>query len=152
MTGRIILAGSASAATRGQIAAFGGERHILDPRELARDGRALDRVRDALAARDDRRAPVLVHSSADVAAAQRELGAERAARLLEDALADLAAFAVHELGYSHLLVAGGETSGAVTGAPRNQQAADRRAGGPRRAVGGRRAARARATSARSPSS
>ncbi|WP_374008987.1 3-oxo-tetronate kinase [Leifsonia sp. LS-T14] len=115
VTGRLILAGSASAATRGQVAAFGGERHLLDPLELARDDGALGRLRDALAARDDHRTPVLVHASADVAAAQRGLGAERAARLLEEALADLAAFAVHELGYSHLLVAGGETSGAVTG-------------------------------------
>lgn len=114
VTGRIVLAGSASAATRGQSAAFGGERHILDPQDLAHDDRALGRLRDALAARDDHRAPVLVQSSPDVAAAQRGLGAERAARVLEDALAELAAFAVHELGYSHLLVAGGETSGAVT--------------------------------------
>jgi uncharacterized protein YgbK (DUF1537 family) len=114
-TGRLILAGSASAATRGQIAAFGGERHLLDPRELASDPRAVLRLRDALAARDDRLAPVLIHVSPEVAAAQRELGAERAAALLEDALSELAAFAVHELGYSHLLVAGGETSGAVTG-------------------------------------
>ena len=152
VTGRIILAGSASAATRGQVAAFGGERHILDPRELARDGRALDRVRDALAARDDRRAPVLVHSSPDIVAAQRELGAERAARLLEEALADLAAFAVHELGYSHLLIAGGETSGAVTarlGISRLRIGAQAAPGVPWAVAA---AARARATSARSPSS
>jgi len=115
VTGRLILAGSASAATRGQIAAFRGERHILDPLELARDARALSRIRDALAARDDRPTPVLVHASPDVAAAQHDLGAAPAAALLEQALGDLAAFAVHELGYSHLLIAGGETSGAVTG-------------------------------------
>ncbi|MGO4534764.1 3-oxo-tetronate kinase [Leifsonia sp. 2MCAF36] len=114
VTGRLILAGSASAATRGQLAAFGGERHILDPRSLGRDPRALDRIRDALTVREDPRAPVVVHASADVAAAQRELGADRAAALLDEAFGDLAAFAVHELGYSHLLVAGGETSGAVT--------------------------------------
>ncbi|MGO4595699.1 3-oxo-tetronate kinase [Leifsonia sp. 2TAF2] len=114
VTGRLILAGSASAATRRQIAAFGGERHVLDPRDLDRDPRAVLRLRDALAARDDRLAPVLIHASPDVATAQRELGAERAAALLESALSELAAFAVHELGFSHLLVAGGETSGAVT--------------------------------------
>lgn len=114
VTGRLILAGSASAATRGQIAAFTGERHELDPLALARDPRALDRLRDGLAARTDRSAPVLVHVSPDVATAQRELGAERAAALLEDALSELAAWAVDELEVSHLLVAGGETSGAVT--------------------------------------
>lgn len=114
VTGRLILAGSASAATRGQIAAFSGERHILDPLDLAAGSAALDRVRDALAARDDRRVPVLVHASPDVASAHAALGAGRSAELLEEALSGLALFAVHELGYSHLIVAGGETSGAVT--------------------------------------
>ena len=115
VTGRLILAGSASAATRAQIQAFRGERHLLDPMALAEDPTTLTRLRDALAARSDRRAPVLVHASPDVAVAQRELGTERAAAVLEGALSELAAFAVHELGYSHLIVAGGETSGAVTG-------------------------------------
>jgi uncharacterized protein YgbK (DUF1537 family) len=115
VTGRLILAGSASAATRAQIEAFRGERHLLDPMALADDPTTLTRLRDALAARSDRRAPVLVRAAPDVAVAQRELGTERAAALLEGALSELAAFAVHELGYSHLIVAGGETSGAVTG-------------------------------------
>jgi uncharacterized protein YgbK (DUF1537 family) len=114
VTGRLILAGSASAATRAQIAAFRGERLLLDPLELDRGPGALNRVRDALAAHTDPLAPVLVHAAPDVAAAQSALGADRAAALLEDALARLAAFAVHELGRSHLLIAGGETSGAVT--------------------------------------
>lgn len=114
VTGRLILAGSASAATRGQVAAFHGERHVLDPSDLARDPAALHRVRDALAARENPLVPVLIHASAEVAAAQRELGADRAAGLVEAALSELAAFAVQELDYSHLIVAGGETSGAVT--------------------------------------
>ncbi|MDR6972215.1 3-oxo-tetronate kinase [Leifsonia shinshuensis] len=115
VTGRLILAGSASAATRAQLAAFRGERHVLDPRELDRDAdAALARLRDALAAHDDRRSPLLIHASPEVAAAQEALGAARAAALLEGALAELAAVAVHEFGYSHLLIAGGETSGAVT--------------------------------------
>jgi len=114
VTGRVVLAGSASAATRAQIAAFSGERHLLDPLDLAAGPAALSRIRDALARRRDPLAPVLVHASPDVAAAQRMLGAEHAAALLEGALSDLAAFCVHELGTSHLIVAGGETSGAVT--------------------------------------
>jgi uncharacterized protein YgbK (DUF1537 family) len=114
VTGRLVLAGSASAATRAQTAAFAGERHTVDPLALAADGRALDRLRDALAARADHREPVLIGSAPEIARAQAELGAVRAAALVEDALSELAAFAVHELGYSHLLVAGGETSGAVT--------------------------------------
>ncbi|WP_348790100.1 3-oxo-tetronate kinase [Leifsonia sp. NPDC080035] len=115
VTGRLILAGSASAATRAQIEAFGGDVHILDPFDLADDPDSeLLRLREALARRTEPLAPVLVAASRDVARAQRELGAARAAGLIETALAELAAIAVHDLGFSHLLVAGGETSGAVT--------------------------------------
>ncbi|HEY8282596.1 MAG TPA: nucleotide-binding domain containing protein, partial [Leifsonia sp.] len=114
--GRLIVAGSASAATRAQVAAFAGEQHTLDPLALADGREELDRVREALRRRPDHRAPVVVRAQnepAQVAGAQRILGPERAASLIERALTDLTAFAVHELGYSHVLVAGGETSGAV---------------------------------------
>lgn len=115
VTGRLILSGSAGAATRAQSGAFGGERQVLDPVALAEGAAELNRLRDALAARrGDARRPVLIAASTDVARAQAELGAAQAARLIERALAELAAFAVHELGVSHLMVAGGETSGAVT--------------------------------------
>ncbi|MDT4933285.1 MAG: 3-dehydrotetronate 4-kinase, partial [Pseudonocardiales bacterium] len=59
--------------------------------------------------------PVLVSASAPpevVAQAQRELGTDRAAQLVEDALASIAA-GLLELGVTRLVVAGGETSGAV---------------------------------------
>lgn len=114
--GRLIVAGSVSTATRAQAAAFPGERHTLDPLALADGSAELDRVREALRRRADPRIPVLVSAQSDpaqVARAQRDLGTERAAALVEDALAAIALFAVQELHYSHLLVAGGETSGAV---------------------------------------
>jgi uncharacterized protein YgbK (DUF1537 family) len=114
VTGRIVIGGSASTATRAQTAAFRGERLTVDPLALAAGDAELDRLRSGLSGREDHRLPVLVAASPDVARAQAELGTDRAAALLERALAELAAFAVHELGYSHVLVAGGETSGAVT--------------------------------------
>jgi uncharacterized protein YgbK (DUF1537 family) len=59
--------------------------------------------------------PVLVYASAppeDVAAVQAKLGRERAGALVEETLADIAAGLV-AAGVRRLVVAGGETSGAV---------------------------------------
>jgi 3-dehydrotetronate 4-kinase len=113
-----ILAGSCSAATLRQIAAFaagGGPTLKLLPSELAGDpgtvARALDWARRGLAA-----GPVLLHASApvsEVAAAQAALGRDQAAALVEHAMAELARGLVAS-GVRRLVVAGGETSGAVT--------------------------------------
>lgn len=111
--GRLILAGSASAATREQLDTFRGEKHLLDPFALAEGEAELDRLRSILSARRHNPVPALVAVRGGVARVQSELGPERAAQLIESAFAELARFAVHELGTSHLIVAGGETSGAV---------------------------------------
>ena len=115
--GSAVLAGSCSAMTRRQVAwmAARGPAVALDPlaegdpREVAR--RILDAVAPELAA--DR--PVLVYSTADpaqVEAVQAELGREHAARRVEETFAALAqALVAH--GARRLVVAGGETSGAV---------------------------------------
>ena len=61
------------------------------------------------------REPVLVYATSspeEVRAVQAELGTERAGRIIEDALAALAQGMV-ELGARKLIVAGGETAGAV---------------------------------------
>jgi uncharacterized protein YgbK (DUF1537 family) len=112
---RLILSGSASEATRAQHRAFRGERIIVDPLALAADPHGeQQRLCDALAAAEGR--PVLVTATAEpaaVAAAQQRIGAERAAHLIESVLAELADVAVHTLGVTRLIVAGGETSGAV---------------------------------------
>ena len=111
----LVLAGSCSAATRGQIEAWPADWPAL--RLGARDAEdptgACAWLRGALGD-----APALVHSSAapdEVAAAQGRLGRERAGELFERALGALALEAV-ELGAGRLVVAGGETSGAVLGA------------------------------------
>ncbi|MET0932551.1 MAG: 3-oxo-tetronate kinase [Mycetocola sp.] len=117
---RLIVAGSASERSREQEAAFPGLVLRLDPRDLVAGGDAvgvlLGTLGEALEASAD---PVLVTATTapvEVRAAQDELGAERAAALLETALATVAARAVDTLGVTRILVAGGETSGAVAGA------------------------------------
>jgi uncharacterized protein YgbK (DUF1537 family) len=114
---RAIVAGSCSEATNAQVAHFirsGGAACALDPVELAagkaETARALDWAKTRLA-----REPVLVYSTADpgaVRAVQERLGVEQAGALVERALAAVARGLV-ESGARQLIVAGGETSGAV---------------------------------------
>jgi uncharacterized protein YgbK (DUF1537 family) len=113
---RAVIAGSCSAATQGQVAVMRA-RHPsfrIDPFELAGGsdvvGEALDWASSHLAAE-----PVLIHATAtpdEVKAVQAALGAERASALVEDALAAIAQGLVRE-GVGRLIVAGGETAGAV---------------------------------------
>lgn len=114
---RAIVSGSCSAATNAQVAAFvegGGAALAIDPLALA-DGRdlaaeALAWARPRLGAR-----PVLVYATAGpaaVQAVQQRLGAAQAGALVEQALAAVARGLV-DAGVGQLVVAGGETSGAV---------------------------------------
>ena len=112
-----VLAGSCSIATRSQIVA--AQDHwpslSLDPLSFAdtpERGAA-----DALAWIDSQTAdaPVLIYSSADpdaVAKAQDKLGRDEAGDLVEDTMGAIAQGLV-ERGVRRLVVAGGETSGAV---------------------------------------
>jgi 3-dehydrotetronate 4-kinase len=115
---RLILSGSCSATTREQVAAFPGPHIGLSPLDLHADwSRTLDTVLSTMErAFTTTAGPVLVSSSADpeqVAEYKSDLGAARASSLLETATAEIAARAVATLGVRRLLVAGGETSGAV---------------------------------------
>ncbi|HET8802840.1 MAG TPA: 3-oxo-tetronate kinase [Marinobacter sp.] len=118
--GALVLSGSCSRATLGQVAHFleHWPGFALDPMKLAEDGAHLDA---ALAFARDRlreQVPVLVYASADpeqVRQAQAVLGTERAGQLIEAALGHLASVLVQE-GVGRLVVAGGETSGAVVSA------------------------------------
>jgi len=113
---RAVVAGSCSTATQGQVAMM-RERHPtfqVDPLRLAG---AEDVVGAALewAAPRIGNEPVLVYATAtpeEVKAAQRKLGVEQAGALVENALAAIARGLVR-LGVGRLIVAGGETSGAV---------------------------------------
>ncbi|MGS1008842.1 3-oxo-tetronate kinase [Achromobacter anxifer] len=112
-----VVAGSCSAATNGQVAAFiesGRPALALDPLRLAAGD---DVVGEALAWAEARidDGPVLLYSTAQpeqVRQAQGELGAARAGAMIEEAIARIAVGLV-ERGVRQLIVAGGETSGAV---------------------------------------
>jgi uncharacterized protein YgbK (DUF1537 family) len=115
-----VIAGSCSQATREQVAAM--QRRCpsmrIDPAELATGAaRVVDRA-VGWAATQGAKGPVLIYSTAApdaVRAAQEAVGKARAATLVEDALAAIAKALVTR-GVRKLVVAGGETSGAVVGA------------------------------------
>ena len=112
-----IIAGSCSDATRGQVDAAitaGMTTFKIDPLALVGGGSSVaDIIAKVVAAPADK--PVLIYSSADPASvrgAQAELGRDRAGQFVEQALAGIAQGLV-DAGFTRLIVAGGETSGAV---------------------------------------
>ena len=113
----VVIAGSCSEATRGQVAAAiaaGMPAFKIDPLDLIGGGISVAAIVAEVVKTPDQR-PVLVYSSADpagVRAAQAELGRDRAGQFVEQALAEIAE-ALVGAGFTRLIVAGGETSGAV---------------------------------------
>ena len=114
-----VLAGSCSAATQRQVAEMKAKCPAceLDPIAIAADGDAVSAAVEWAHAHLSH-APILIYSTADasqVARIQARLGREAAGGLVERALARIAQRLV-ELGVRRLIVAGGETSGAVVSA------------------------------------
>ena len=113
---RAVISGSCSIATQGQVAAM-REKHPsfnINPIELAHGN---DLAAAALAWAKDKigKEPVLFYATATpeaVKAVQETLGVEKAGSLVEDCLAAIAQGLV-AMGVGQLIVAGGETSGAV---------------------------------------
>ncbi len=115
--GQLVLSGSCSAMTRAQVAAYTDTAVSwqLDPLALASGEEALEAALAWLRAQPVE-AGKLIYATAEpseVSAAQEKLGRDKAGAVVEDALARLAqeGFA---LGVRRFVVAGGETSGAVT--------------------------------------
>ncbi|MES2787375.1 MAG: 3-oxo-tetronate kinase [Pseudomonadota bacterium] len=119
---RAVVSGSCSVATLAQVARFvrdGGAAFVVDPLALAAGA---DVVAAALAwahshfqQRAAPQPPLLFYASAEpdaVRDVQKQLGAARAGELVEQALSSIAAGLVRA-GVRQLIVAGGETSGAV---------------------------------------
>jgi uncharacterized protein YgbK (DUF1537 family) len=111
-----ILSGSCSRATQEQVrnAAAALPSYRLDPLVLAEDRSAVAEV-VAWATPRLEAGPVLIYATADpqtVRATQARLGAERAGELVEQALSTIARDLV-AAGVRRLVVAGGETAGAV---------------------------------------
>lgn len=114
-----VLAGSCSEATRRQVAMMARHRRAVAIDPLAADDPAsIAALAVAQAGALDRADPVLFYSSAEpeeVARVQRVLGREQAAARVEAVFAALAERLVAG-GVRRLVVAGGETSGAVVSA------------------------------------
>jgi uncharacterized protein YgbK (DUF1537 family) len=112
----VVLAGSCSAATRAQI---DWVKPIWPTRKIDVDAIADGTITpgDLLQWAVDQPAdtPILIHASADpqdVADVQSRLGVARSGALVETLMAELAA-GLRAAGFSRMVVAGGETSGAV---------------------------------------
>ncbi|MFL5338056.1 MAG: 3-oxo-tetronate kinase [Geminicoccaceae bacterium] len=113
--GEVVLAGSCSAATLEQVAVMAAARPALrlEPDRLAAGWQPAEAVAWAEERMVD--GPVLIYASAapaEVEQVQARLGRERAGAMLEHALAEIATGLVTS-GARRLVVAGGETSGAV---------------------------------------
>ena len=114
--GAVVLSGSCSAMTNQQVEAYiahGCPAYRLDPLDLAAEGHA--KAVAWVAAQDLTKAP-LVYATANpdsVRAAQERLGVQRAGAMVEQALA-ACAVAARDAGAQRFVVAGGETSGAVS--------------------------------------
>ena len=110
----VILAGSCSAQTRLQIEQYTqGPAYRIDPLVLRETG--IEPIWDWWCAQDRAKAS-LIYASADptsVAAVQHALGHQAAGELVENALAELA-LRMFAFGVSKFVVAGGETSGAIS--------------------------------------
>lgn len=115
-----ILSGSCSQATNEQVARYrasGFPVFHLDPSALADDPAHLASCLDWFAGLDGS-VPCLIHATdapEQVARVQQHLGRDRAGAVVEQAMAHLAT-ALVEQGVRRLVVAGGETSGAVVAA------------------------------------
>ncbi|WP_333651962.1 3-oxo-tetronate kinase [Lacrimispora sp.] len=112
----ILLAGSCSDMTLRQINDFkskGGIAYQLHPLVLLNGSQTFLDVQDFLTKHQE--VPVLIYSSAEPDEVKRvkATGEEGVARLLESTMSEVAAYALG-VGRTKIIVAGGETSGAVT--------------------------------------
>ncbi|MCY1400189.1 3-oxo-tetronate kinase [compost metagenome] len=113
--GEVVMAGSASIATNGQVAAWleaGRPALRIDPLALAA-GEPV--VAQALAFAKDNKETVLIYATSspdEVKTVQQKLGVERAGSLVENALGEIAQ-GLRQSGVRRFVIAGGETSGAV---------------------------------------
>lgn len=113
----VVIAGSCSTATRQQIATFAKKWPTLklSTDRLAQDGATEIQNAITWAKSQPAASPVLIHASADpaeVAETQAKFGVHAAGQLVENALSQIAQ-ALADAGFDRMIVAGGETSGAV---------------------------------------
>ena len=116
----VVLSGSCSAATLGQVERFAAKHpaKAIDPLELAREPEKTIAALLAWAAVQIGSGPALIYASAlpeKVAAVQAAIGRETAGAMIEQAIAKLAT-GLAAKGVRRFVIAGGETSGAVVSA------------------------------------
>ena len=115
-TGSIILSGSCSEMTIIQVKNFiqrGAAAFQLDPIDLAENG--IKKVLDWLSSQDFTK-NIIIYATSDpytVKKVQAELGVDMAGKIVEQGLSECA-IAARELGVKNFIIAGGETSGAIT--------------------------------------
>ena len=115
-TGSIILSGSCSEMTIIQVKNFiqrGAAAFQLDPIDLAENG--VKKVLDWLSSQDFTK-NIIIYATSDpdtVKKVQAELGVDMAGKIVEQGLSECA-IAARELGIKNFIIAGGETSGAIT--------------------------------------
>ena len=115
-TGSIILSGSCSEMTIIQVKNFiqrGAAAFQLDPIDLAENG--VKKVLDWLSSQDFTK-NIIIYATSDpdtVKKVQTELGVDMAGKIVEQGLSECA-IAARELGVKNFIIAGGETSGAIT--------------------------------------
>ena len=113
--GEVVLAGSASVATNGQVAAWleaGRPALRIDPLALAAGEPVVSR---ALAFARDNEQTVLIYATSspeEVKAVQNQLGVEQSGSLVENTFGEIAQ-GLRQSGVRRFVIAGGETSGAV---------------------------------------
>ena len=115
-----ILAGSCSAATRAQVTAAiaaGLPAFRVDPLALASGAVSVATILAWVSKCQDAAIPLIYSSDdpANVSSVQARLGRDTAGHLVEDVLAKVGK-ALSEQGFTRLIIAGGETSGAVVAA------------------------------------
>lgn len=114
----LILAGSCSKATLAQISWYQEQKkpcYKLDPKSIIDGHQTIDDIWNFIETHTTERETVLVYSSDKPEKVKeiQKMGAEKVASILESLIAKLAARAV-SVGYTRIITAGGETSGAVT--------------------------------------
>ncbi len=111
----IILAGSCSVATLSQIEHYKkfGKTFKLDPMKLLNNEQSLEEVYNILKNSNEDNILIYSSESAEEVKKAQENGAEKVSSLLEEAMANIAKQSL-DFGYNRIIVAGGETSGAVT--------------------------------------
>lgn len=113
----IVLAGSCSTATLAQVEHMKASRPAfrIDPADVA-NGKNVAEDAIEFAASNLATGPVLIYSSApaeQIQQVQAQFGREAAGTMIENTLAKIAASVVQDHGVRRVVVAGGETSGAV---------------------------------------